>query len=248
MRDTRLIMGMPITVEVTGGGDVAATLAAAFSYFEEVDARFSPYKLDSEVSALNLGWVQPADFSAELREVLQLAEKTRAETNGYFDVCRPDGPLDPSGIVKGWAISNAARLIAARGHADFYVEAGGDVQCAGHNADGEPWRIGIRNPFDMTQIVKAVQPGDAGVATSGNYVRGAHIYNPHDPGEDLGEIVSLTVIADDVCDADRFATAAYAMGRDGIYFIEATAGLEGYAIDRTGTATMTTGFKTLLAH
>ena len=55
------------------------------------------------------------------------------------------------------------------------------------------------------------------------------------------------MIAADIYDADRFATAAFAMGRDGINFIEATPGLEGYAIDRNGIATMTSGFNRLVA-
>lgn len=244
MRETRLIMGMPITIEVADG---APAIAAAFAYFESVDARFSPFKPDSEVAALNRMGAEAAPLSDDMREILALAETTRAETDGYFDICRPGGTIDPSGIVKGWAIRNAARLIAGMGHGNFYVEAGGDVQCAGRNADGRPWRIGIRNPFDEAGVIKALQPGDAGVATSGSYVRGAHIYDPHDPGATLAEVVSLTVIADDICDADRFATAAFAMGRHGIHFVEAMTGLEGYAVDHSGTATMTSGFKRLVA-
>jgi thiamine biosynthesis lipoprotein len=58
----------------------------------------------------------------------------------------------------------------------------------------------------------------------------------------LSEIVGLTVIGADVLEADRFATAAFAMGRDGIVFIEETPGLEGYAIDNAGRATFTSGF------
>jgi thiamine biosynthesis lipoprotein len=246
MRDTQLIMGMPITVEVVGA-PTAAPLEAAFAYFRAVDERFSPYKQDSEVSALNRGEVALAAVSPEMREVLWLSEATKADTQGYFDIRWPDGTIDPSGLVKGWAIRNAAALIADAGYADYYVEAGGDIQCAGRNERREPWRVGIRNPFNGSEIVKALQLNNAGIATSGNYVRGAHIYDPHAGNSDLADIVSLTVVAADIYDADRYATAAFAMGRDGINFIEATPGLEGYAIDRNGIATMTSGFNGLVA-
>jgi len=246
MRETRLIMGMPITVEVVDT-ETTGPLERAFAYFNAVDARFSPFKDESEVSALNRGEVGMADMSPEMREILLLSEATRWDTRGYFDIRRPDGRIDPSGLVKGWAIRNAAAGIAAAGHRNYYVEAGGDIQCAGVNASGEPWRIGIRNPFDATQIVKRLVPGEAGVATSGSYVRGAHIYDPHEAGSGLDDIVSLTVVARDIYEADRFATAAFAMGREGITFIEKTPGLEGYAIDRDGIATMTTGFSRLVA-
>jgi thiamine biosynthesis lipoprotein len=81
-----------------------------------------------------------------------------------------------------------------------------------------------------------------GVATSGTYIRGQHIYNPHQPSTSPAEVQSLTVIGENVYEADRFATAAFAMGKDGIHFIERTDGLEGYMIDDGGTATLTSGF------
>ena len=241
MRETRLIMGMPITIDIVGdqNGSVAES---AFQYFLDVDARFSPYKLDSELSAMNRGEIAPEAISPPMQEVLSLALLTQHETRGYFDIRRPDGRVDPSGLVKGWAIRNAARGIETAGCRNYCVEAGGDLQCRGHNERGQRWRVGIRNPFEETQIVKVLTPGDCGVATSGAYVRGRHIYDPHTSGAASGDIASITVIGADIYDADRFATAAFAMGRDGIAFIESRPGLEGYAIDRDGIATMSSGF------
>ena len=112
MRATRILMGMPITVEVVDAAD-GAIVDAVFAYFDAVDRRFSTYRADSEIAAINRGGLRDADYSAEMREVLALAEQTKRETDGYFDIRKPDGSLDPSGIVKGWAIRNAAAMIAA---------------------------------------------------------------------------------------------------------------------------------------
>jgi thiamine biosynthesis lipoprotein len=182
-----------------------------------------------------------------MREVLELSELTRAETQGYFDVRRPDGYVDPSGLVKGWAIRNAARLLDRAGQRNYLVEAGGDIQCRGHNETGTRWRVGIQNPFNETETVKTLIPGDCGVATSGLYARGDHIYNPRSGAPAPAEIASVTVVGLDAYEADRFATAAFAMGRDGIAFIEATHGLEGYVIDQSGMATMTSGLSRMVA-
>jgi len=46
-----------------------------------------------------------------------------------------------------------------------------------------------------------------------------------------------------VFEADRFATAAFAMGRKGIQFIEELPGFEGYMIDAQARATYTSGFE-----
>src|SRR5581483_1535686 len=125
------------------------------------------------------------------------------------------------------------------------VDAGGDIQASGHNSHGQPWRVGICNPFDRNQIVKALQIDNQGVATSGTYIRGQHIYDPHSSLEST--VQSLTVVGPNIYEADRFATAAFAMGQAGIGFIEQLPGFEGYQIDSRGLATFTSGFDGLVA-
>lgn len=238
------MMGMPITVEVvTRAEDVAASAAIAdvFLFFDYVDRTFSPYKADSEISQLNQGHLTLATVSDPVRHILALAEETKRDTNGYFDVYR-QGVCDPSGLVKGWAIYNAAAMLAERGFRHYFVEAGGDIQAMGHNEAGEAWRVGIRNPFNMHEIVKVLSICDCGVATSGTYVRGQHIYNPKTMTPLNSDVLSLTVIGPNIYEADRFATAAFAMGAAGIEFIERLEGFEGYQIDRHGMATFTSGF------
>ena len=243
MRDTRLLMGMPITVSIVDPAAPAKLIENVFDYFAAVDARFSTFKADSEISALNTGRLKTAELSVEMQEVLGLAEKTKRETSGYFDVRRADGSLEPCGIVKGWAIRNAARLLTSAGVRNFFVEAGGDIQTGGRNEDGAEWSVGIRNPFNEREIIKVVAPRGRGIATSGTYVRGQHIYNPYARGRGIDDVVSLTVIGPDVLEADRFSTAAFAMGKNGIHFIEDLDGFEGYLVDATGVATQTSGFK-----
>jgi thiamine biosynthesis lipoprotein len=241
MRDTRILMGMPISVAIVDGAS-QRLIDDVFAYLASVDERFSLFKPDSEISAFNRGRVALSELSGPMREVLAIAARTKSETDGYFDIRRPDGSLDPSGIVKGWAVRNAADLLRSSGVRDFFVDAGGDIQSEGANADGEPWKIGIRNPFNEREIIKVVAPKGRGVATSGSYVRGPHIYDPHLPGRPIQDIVSLTVIGSDVLEADRFATAAFAMGRAGIHFIEASPNLEGYIVGADAIATQTSGF------
>lgn len=235
-------MGMPISVEIVDASVTHDVLEKIFAYFTHVDETFSPYKNDSEVMRINRGEISEKNYSPEMREVLALAEKTKIDTGGFFDIKKPDGSIDPSGIVKGWAIQQAAEQIVDMGYKNFYVDAGGDIQSQGKNEKGEEWSVGIRNPFSVKEIVKVVHPHNAGVATSGSYIRGQHIYNPLAPKEKLHEIVSLTVVGPDVLEADRFATGAFAMGREGIKFIEQLSGFEGYAIDSEGIATLTSGF------
>ncbi len=240
-------MGMPVTLEVIDAGVTAELFDAVYAYFQYVDDKFSTYKDESEISRLNRRELNLEQASQDMQTIFALAEQTRLETDGYFDILH-QGRYDPSGLVKGWAIRRAAELIRGRGFGNFYVEAGGDIQMFGKNAWGEDWRVGIRSPFNSEEIIKVLSLSERGVATSGTYVRGQHIYNPRQAGREITDILSLTVIGPDIYEADRFATAAFAMGSQGIYFIESLAGFEGYMIDINQRATFTTGFKRYVSH
>ena len=234
---------MPVVVEIIGGTHEA--LKKVFDYFTAIDERFSTYKPQSEISQINRGKITIEQASSEMQEVFALAEQTKKETGGFFSINKPDGTVDPSGLVKGWAIRNAAALVVEMGYSNYFLDVGGDIQSGGIDEEGLPWRVGIRNPFNKEEIVKVVVPQGRGIATSGTYIRGQHIYNPHEPEQTLKDVVSLTVVGPDIYEADRFATAAFAMGTDGINFIEQLPGFEGYSIDAQGIATETSGFEAL---
>lgn len=233
-------MGMPAVVEIVDIEAEKRSLDLIFDYFTTIDKRFSTYKPTSEITLFNEGKISEAQLSDEMKTVLKLSEETKKQTNGFFDIVF-QGIRDPSGLVKGWAIHNAAEILRKRGYKNFYVEIGGDIEVEGNNDKGNKWSIGIRNPFNREEIVKVVHLSNQGIATSGTAVRGPHIYNPKEkkPAE---EIVSMTVIGPNIYEADRFATAAFAMGKKGIVFIEKMPQFEGYMIDLNGLATYTSGF------
>jgi thiamine biosynthesis lipoprotein len=236
------MIGMPIAIEIIDPEGRESHIDEVLEYFNYIDQTFSTYKEQSEISRINRKELEPSAASDDMKEVFSLSEETKRLTRGYFDIVRPSGGYDPSGLVKGLAIHRGAEMLRKHGLKNFYVEIAGDIQTYGHNSQGEPWKIGIRNPANSNEIVKIMNLSDCGVATSGTYVRGAHIYDPLAPGRTLDEIISLTVIGPNVYEADRFATAAFAMGPDGIQFIAGLPGFEGYMIDANGLATMTAGF------
>jgi thiamine biosynthesis lipoprotein len=244
LKETQLIMGMPITVHLGDEFAQETDIDEVFDYFITVDETFSTYKDTSEVSKINRGEITVETCSDEMREILLLCEETKKETDGYFDIVH-NNLYDPSGLVKGWAIQKASDLLHNKGFKNFYIEAGGDMQTSGKNEKGESWKVGIRNPFNRDENVKVLAIEDKGVATSGTYIRGEHIYNPKENDELQradDSIVSLTVVGSKIYDADRFATAAFAMGGKGIYFIESMPGFEGYMIGKDRQATYTSGF------
>lgn len=238
-------MGTPIIIEIRTKEATEELFEKVFAYFRYVDEKFSTYKDTSEITAINQKKIKSSDWSDDMKLIFKLAEETKHLTHGYFDIKTPSGIYDTSGLVKGWAIFNAANILKSCGVKNFYVEAGGDIQTFGKNEENKPWCIGIQNPFnEKREVVKKVYLRDNGIATSGTYVRGEHIYNPKSKDKKIhdSDLISLTVIGPNIFEADRYATAAFAMGRDGILFVEGLKEFEGYVIDKNGISTMTTGF------
>jgi len=179
MKQLQLLMGMPITVEIVDPNVTEDAIENVFAYFSHVDDTFSTYKEHSEISKINRGELCEEEYSDDMKTILALSEQTKQETQGYFDI-QHNGIADPSGIVKGWAILKAAQMLQEAGWSNFYIDAGGDIQVSGTKG-GNPWRIGIRNPFNRRENVKVLTITDKGIATSGTAIRGQHIYDPHRP-------------------------------------------------------------------
>lgn len=246
-KQTRVMMGMPITIMIADAVS-GAIFEKIFSYFTYVDEKFSTHKTTSEITRINRGELFEKDWSDDMKIVMRLCEETKEKTDGYFDIVTSAGMQDPSGLVKGWSIYNAAELLKKEGFYNFCIDAGGDIELRGKNGEGKPWRVGVKNPFNQKEIVKVLDVSGVGVATSGTYLRGQHIYNPKEHYRPASEMVSLTVVGPNVYEADRFATPAFAMGKCGIFFLEDLSGLEAYGIDGDGVATMTSGFEKYVMH
>ena len=234
-------MGMPVIIEIVDSNVTTEVFEEVFNYLISIDERFSVYKKTSEITLYNEGKIVAEDLSDDMKKVLELSEETKNKTDGFFDIMH-DGKIDPSGLVKGWAIYNAGEILRKKGFKNFYVEIAGDIEVRGLNSEGKKWAIGIRNPFNKKENVKVVYLSERGIATSGTYERGHHIYNPKEKKQ-ADEIASLTVIGPNIYEADRFATACFVMGKEGIYFIEKLPDFEGYQISHDGVATFTSGFE-----
>jgi thiamine biosynthesis lipoprotein len=241
------IMGTAIGIDVRGAGLPEAAIDDAFALLRDVDARFSTYRPDSEVSRLIRGELHEADLSADLRAVLGLCEDLRRTSDGYFDIRRhrPDGRPDPTGLVKGWAIEEAAFLLDEAGALDFAINAGGDIAARGEPEPGRPWRVGIRHPEQGDRVAAILGIRDLAVATSGAYERGEHIIDPHD-GRPALDLLSLTVVGPSLTYADAYATAAFAMGSAGPAWVHGHPGYGAYAIGADRRAVWTPLVESLL--
>lgn len=224
MKRVEQIWGTAVGVEVLD--DVTASVVDdVFAWFARVDELFSTWRDDSEIVRIAGGTLAICDSSVETRTVLALCQALSAATGGAFDVSatalrpppHPRGwcPLDPSAVVKGWALDRAADRLRAAGVHRFCMNAGGDVLVGDRRGPGEPWRVGVQHPAERDRLAAVVAVAGAGVATSGRYERGDHIVDPR-TGRPAHDLASVTVVAPDLATADAYSTAVFALGRDGL--------------------------------
>jgi thiamine biosynthesis lipoprotein len=244
------LWGTAIGVDVRGI-ESSDAVDRVFRWFRRVDDLFSTWREDSEIVRIATGeWAQ-ADASAEVQEVLALSEELRCATTGAFDIGFATHPavdrqpgrcdLDPSGLVKGWALERAAIMLLGAGVADFTINAGGDVLTRGHPAPGVEWRVGIQHPWQRDAVAAVVHGSDLAVATSGRYERGEHIVVPQTGGHPSG-LMAVTVVGGDLALADAYATAAVVLGDRGMEWIATVPGVEAMGITDDQTVVVTAGF------
>jgi thiamine biosynthesis lipoprotein len=234
-------MGMPIIVDVRDEC-VAEVLDELFDWFREVDERFSTYKEGSEISRLNRGELHIRDCHPDVRLVLARCDELREETGGYFDARYASLlEVDPSGLVKGWSVDRGRELLEAQGIANYSINAGGDIRMRGAALPGSAWRTGIQHPVLHDRIAAVVEANDLALATSGTYIRGEHIVDPHTGAPPSG-LLSVSIAGPDLATADAYATAAFAMGEEGVAWTATLRPYESYIILADERSFATPGF------
>ena len=119
------VMGMAVSIDVRDLPAGSNAVGDVVGWLHRVDATFSTYREDSEVTRLGRGELGIEDLSPDVEEVLLRCIDLSERTGGAFDafaVPAPNGTtLDPSGYVKGWSIEIAARMLEAAGATSFCI-------------------------------------------------------------------------------------------------------------------------------
>jgi thiamine biosynthesis lipoprotein len=203
--------------------------------FANLNARFSLYRPESELSRIADGSLPMVNASPELRDAYARAVEWRSLTAGAFSPHRPDGVIDLSGIVKALAMDTAGKLLTNSG--DWILNAGGDVLTSGQQAT-----VGITDPCDRTRLLTSVRLGGSrrAVATSGIAERGDHIWG-------RGGFSQVTVVADGIIQADVLATAIIAGGVETLNASTSAWDIDVLAVDLAGNLFATPGFTAAIA-
>lgn len=123
-------------------------------------------------------------------------------------------------IGKAYAAEKAKELMQKLGVEAGIINAAGDVATWGKQPDGEPWRIGIQNPFQPDEIEDILDMNNNAVVTSGSYEKYAdiggkrysHIINPKTGMPSTG-LISVSIIGSDATFANGLSTSIMVLGK-----------------------------------
>lgn len=141
--------------------------------------------------------------------------------------------LDLSGIAKGFAADALADLFATHGVADALVEVGGELVGRGVQPSGEPWWVDLEAPPGVAVAPLRVALHGLSVATSGDYVRGAHTIDPRTGRAAEAGVTAASVVAGSAMLADAWASALIVLGDEALA-VATREGLAARLVTRAG--------------
>lgn len=130
--------------------------------------------------------------------------------------------LDFGGIAKGYICEKVTEYLITQNVEYGILSFGGNISAFGTRPDGEKWKVGIRNPYDESDIVGNLCIDGGYVSVSGDYQRyfevdGKRYHHIIDPSTgypvDNG-VHSVAVWCYDGTLADALSTALFVMGVD----------------------------------
>ena len=214
LRRVEHVMGMPVIVDVRDEHVGDDAIDEVFDWFRrgrrDGSARSSPTARSAgSTAASSRSRTRTRTFAPCSHAASELAD----ETGGYFDVrAAASRRLDPSGLVKGWAVDRAAAILDAAGATNYASTPAATSASAAARCPSDVWRVGIQHPLERDRVAAVVETRDLAVATSGAYERGEHVIDPHTGRPPTG-VLSVTITGPDLATADAYATTAFAMGR-----------------------------------
>jgi len=237
------VMGTVVTVDLFECRDddgARRAVQRASDFLHEVDRVFSTYRESSPLNRLRRGELTLGETPPQVADVLDLCQRAKSLSGGWFDPWAMPGGVDPTGYVKGWAAHLALDEFRGLDVNGVIVNAAGDIATFGGPVGEEAFRTGIVRPDDAQRLAAVVELRGC-LATSGEAQRGAHLFNPF-TREFAGAVASASVAGPDLGLCDALATALSVGGHDVMVLIDKIEGYEAMTIDASGSMRATPGF------
>lgn len=158
----------------------------------------------------------------ELKKASENVDFSKVEIeNNIVSIKNSDMKIDTGSFLKGYAVKKAAEKLRENGVTNGFISAISSIEAIGTKGDGTPWKIGIQNPDNPSEILGIVELNNQSMGVSGNYQtyveidgkRYHHILDKETnyPVQDKKMVV---VVNKNSFEADMYSTAFFLMPID----------------------------------
>ena len=190
----------------------------------------------------------------ELEEVLPLIDYKKILINGNKVMLQEPGMKANLGaIAKGYIADKVKEVLINEGVEHAIINLGGNVVTIGGKPEGNPFKIGIQDPFEGTgDIIATLEVDNMSLVSSGSYeryfeengVRYHHILDPTTGFPSDSGLAGITIISEKSIDGDALSTSVFLLGLDaGKELIESLDGVEAVFITEAGDIIVTPGLE-----
>lgn len=161
--------------------------------------------------------------------------------------------IDLGAIAKGYAADAIVKILKENGYEKAIINLGGNVICIGVKPDGNPFKVGIRDPQgEATTFIGIVTVRENSVVTSGIYERNFvendilyhHILDTITGFPVDNNLESVTIITEKSIDADALSTGVFSMGLErGFEFVQQLEGVDAIFVTKNQEIVLTEGAK-----
>ncbi len=132
-----------------------------------------------------------------------------------------DMKVDLGAIAKGYAADEVGAVLKRRGIKSAIINLGGNILTIGENTNGEPFKIGVQNPFNHRgDYLGILNVKDKTVVTSGIYEKNFehegivyhHILDPETGYPVDNNLAGVSIITSKSIDGDGLSTSAFLLG------------------------------------
>ncbi len=175
--------------------------------------------------------------------------KVRVE-EGYMSFEAPVKKIDTGAFLKGYAISQAKKLMEDAGIDSAFITTISSIETIGTKPEGAKWRIGIQNPDDPREIMKVVNLDDRAMGVSGDYqtfveIDGKKYHHILDTetGYPVRDKKMVVVLCEDAYTGDLYSTAFFSMETEDILnYVESDENLDVLIVDGNSKIVTSSGF------
>jgi thiamine biosynthesis lipoprotein len=244
--DIRIIEMLTYAIEMyeKTGGKVNVAMGSVLSIWHD-------YRQSGEADPFS-AQLPPMDKLLEAAKHTDINALVIDRENNTVTITDPEMKLDVGAIAKGYAVEMVARKLEEKGISGYVLNVGGNIRTIGAKGDGNPWKVGLENPFDNEDepYIAYLYLDGGSLVTSGSYLRyyivnGKRYHHIIDPETLMPSeaYTSVAVLCESSAMGDALSTALFCMDLEsGMALVESLDGVEAIWVLSNGDIKRTSGF------